>query len=86
MPLPRWMGPCSPYASQPCRTLPYVAVLAGDQLLPYVWDGKRISAMDEKALQDDDVNKGASMCAGLCAGLLDCCVCRGVYVRQGRVT
>ncbi|GLC36170.1 hypothetical protein PLESTB_001372700 [Pleodorina starrii] len=35
-----------------------VAVKKGDQLLPYVWDGHRITAMNEAALQDADVNTG----------------------------
>ncbi|KAG2432623.1 hypothetical protein HXX76_008963 [Chlamydomonas incerta] len=35
-----------------------VAIKKGDQLLPYVWDGKRISAMDEAAIAEADVNKG----------------------------
>ncbi|KAG2487824.1 hypothetical protein HYH03_013541 [Edaphochlamys debaryana] len=35
-----------------------VAVKKGDQLLPYVWDGRRISAMEESALQESDRNTG----------------------------
>ncbi|GLI65298.1 hypothetical protein VaNZ11_008791 [Volvox africanus] len=44
-------------ASPALERLP-VAIKKGDQLLPYVWDGQRITAMSEAALQDADVTTG----------------------------
>ncbi|GIL56589.1 hypothetical protein Vafri_11930 [Volvox africanus] len=44
-------------ASPSMERLP-VAIKKGDQLLPYVWDGQRITAMSEAALQDADMTTG----------------------------